>query len=344
VLRGDGGQHEIAFPEPVYRVAPGANPEYDSRAYRLGYASLVTPDSVYDCDTETGGLTLLRRRPVLPRPDGAEYDPGAYEQHRLWATAQDGTAVPISLVCRKGTPRDGSAPFLLYGYGSYEISADPGFSISRLSLLDRGFGYAIAHVRGGGEMGRRWYDDGKMLSKINTFTDFVASARHLADEGWTSPRRLVARGGSAGGLLVGAAVNIAPDAYGAVVAQVPFVDALTSILDPSLPLTVTEWEEWGDPLHDPEVYGYMKSYSPYENIATDATYPPILAVTSLNDTRVLYSEPAKWIARLQAEAAGGPFLLKTEMVAGHGGRSGRYDAWHEEAMVLAWIVATAAAA
>ena len=344
VLRGDGGQHEIAFPEPVYRVAPGANPEYDSRAYRLGYASLVTPDSVYDCDTETGGLTLLRRRPVLPRPDGAEYDPGAYEQHRLWATAQDGTAVPISLVCRKGTPRDGSAPFLLYGYGSYEISADPGFSISRLSLLDRGFGYAIAHVRGGGEMGRRWYDDGKMLSKINTFTDFVASARHLADEGWTSPSRLVARGGSAGGLLVGAAVNIAPDAYGAVVAQVPFVDALTSILDPSLPLTVTEWEEWGDPLHDPEVYGYMKSYSPYENIATDATYPPILAVTSLNDTRVLYSEPAKWIARLQAEAAGGPFLLKTEMVAGHGGRSGRYDAWHEEAMVLAWIVATAAAA
>jgi oligopeptidase B len=344
VLRADGSQHEIAFPEPVYRVAPGANPEYDSRAYRLGYASLVTPDSVYDCDTETGGLTLLRRRPVLPRPDGAEYDPGAYEQHRLWATAQDGTAVPISLVCRKGTPRDGSAPFLLYGYGSYEISADPGFSISRLSLLDRGFGYAIAHVRGGGEMGRRWYDDGKMLSKINTFTDFVASARHLADEGWTSPRRLVARGGSAGGLLVGAAVNIAPDAYGAVVAQVPFVDALTSILDPSLPLTVTEWEEWGDPLHDPEVYGYMKSYSPYENIATDATYPPILAVTSLNDTRVLYSEPAKWIARLQAEAAGGPFLLKTEMVAGHGGRSGRYDAWHEEAMVLAWIVATAAAA
>ena len=344
VLRGDGSQHEIAFPEPVYRVAPGANPEYDSRAYRLGYASLVTPDSVYDCDTETGGLTLLRRRPVLPRPDGAEYDPGAYEQHRLWATAQDGTAVPISLVCRKGTPRDGSAPFLLYGYGSYEISADPGFSISRLSLLDRGFGYAIAHVRGGGEMGRRWYDDGKMLSKINTFTDFVASARHLADEGWTSPSRLVARGGSAGGLLVGAAVNIAPDAYGAVVAQVPFVDALTSILDPSLPLTVTEWEEWGDPLHDPEVYGYMKSYSPYENIATDATYPPILAVTSLNDTRVLYSEPAKWIARLQAEAAGGPFLLKTEMVAGHGGRSGRYDAWHEEAMVLAWIVATAAAA
>ena len=341
VLRADGGTHEVAFPEPVYQVTPDANPEYDAQTYRLGYVSLVTPDSVYDCDTGTGELTLLRRRPVLPLPGGAEYDPSDYEQHRLWAMAQDGTRIPISLVCRKGTPRDGSAPFLLYGYGSYEIAADPSFSIARLSLLDRGFGYAIAHVRGGGEMGRRWYDDGKMLSKINTFTDFVASARHLVSEDWTSPQRLVARGRSAGGLLVGAAVNIAPEAYGAVVAQVPFVDALTSVLDPSLPLTVTEWEEWGDPLHDPEVYRYMKSYSPYENIAAGVTYPPILALTSLNDTRVRYAEPAKWIARLQAEAAGGPFLLKTEMVAGHGGRSGRYDAWHEEAMVLAWIVTTA---
>jgi oligopeptidase B len=192
-------------------------------------------------------------------------------------------------------------------------------------------------------MGRHWYDHGKMLRKANTFTDFVASARHVVSSGWTSPERLIARGASAGGLLVGAAVNIAPEAFGGVVAQVPFVDALTSILDPSLPLTVTEWEEWGDPLHDPEVYQYMKSYSPYENIAVDATYPPILAVTSLNDTRVLYSEPAKWIARLQAEAKGGPFLLKTEMVAGHGGRSGRYDAWHEEAQILAWIIGTAAA-
>jgi oligopeptidase B len=341
VLRADGSAHEIAFPEPVYRVSPGANPEYAARAFRLGYGSLVTPDSVYDCDTETGELILLRRRPVLPLPGGAEYDPADYEQHRLWATAPDGTQVPISLVCRAGMARDGRAPFVLYGYGSYEASIDPGFSIPRLSLLDRGFGYAIAHIRGGGELGRRWYDDGKMLRKINTFTDFVASARHLVSEGWTSPRRLVARGGSAGGLLVGAALNIDPGAFGAVVAQVPFVDALTSILDPSLPLTVTEWEEWGDPLHDPEVYRYMKSYSPYENIATDRDYPPVLAVTSLNDTRVLYTEPAKWIARLQAEAPGGPFLLRTEMAAGHGGRSGRYDAWLEEALVLAWIVATA---
>jgi len=342
VLRADGSQHEIAFPEPVYRVSPGANPEYSARSYRLGYGSLVTPDSVYDCDTQTGELTLLRRRPVLPLPGGAEYDPADYEQHRLWATAPDGTQVPISLVCRAGLLRDGNAPFVLYGYGSYEASIDPGFSIPRLSLLDRGFGYAIAHIRGGGELGRGWYDDGKMLHKINTFTDFVACARHLASEGWTSPPRLVARGASAGGLLVGAALNIAPDAFGGVVAQVPFVDALTNMLDPSLPLTVTEWEEWGDPLHDPEVYRYMKSYSPYENVATDRDYPPVLAVTSLNDTRVLYADPAKWIARLQAEARGGPFLLRTEMIAGHGGRSGRYDAWHEEALVLAWIVATAA--
>ena len=341
ILRADGSEHEIAFGEEVYTVGPGGNPEYDSRRFRLGFASLVTPDSVYDCDTATGELTLLRRRPVLGLPGQGEYRSEDYEQHREWASAPDGTRIPISIVVRKGTPRDGSSPFLLYGYGSYEISADPSFSIPRLSLLDRGFGYAIAHIRGGGEMGRHWYDDGKILNKINSFSDFVACARHLSAAGWTSPARLVARGGSAGGLLVGAAVNMAPDAFGAVAAQVPFVDALTSILDPSLPLTVTEWEEWGDPLHDPAVYAYMKSYSPYENVAAGRPYPPILAITSLNDTRVLYTEPAKWIARLQATAAGGPFLLKTEMVAGHGGRSGRYDAWHEEAIALAWIVANA---
>jgi oligopeptidase B len=343
ILRGDGTEHEIAFGEPVYRVQPGSNPEYHSAKLRLGYVSMVTPDSVYDCDMATGELALLRQRPVLPRPDGAGYDPADYEQHREWATAGDGTKIPISLVCRKGTPRDGSAPCLLYGYGSYEISVDPGFSIPRLSLLDRGFSYAIAHIRGGGEMGRRWYDDGKLLRKANTFSDFVACAEHLVSAGWTAPSRLVARGGSAGGLLMGAVVNLAPRAFGGIVAQVPFVDALTTILDPSLPLTVTEWEEWGDPLHDPRVYAYIKSYSPYENIGQQA-YPPILAITSLNDTRVLYREPAKWIAKLQATASGGPFLLKTEMVAGHGGRSGRYDAWHEEAFVLAWITSTVGAA
>jgi oligopeptidase B len=340
VLRSDGSEQEIGFPEPLYQVAPGPNPEYDSRLFRLHYTSLATPDSVYDADSRTGELTLLKRQPVLPLPGAGAYDPGDFEQHREWAVAADGTRVPISLICRKGTPRDGSSPLLLYGYGSYEISIDPSFSIPRLSLLDRGFVWAIAHVRGGGEMGRRWYDDGKALHKRNTFTDFVSCAEHLVRQGWTSTGRLVARGGSAGGLLMGAAVNIAPQAFGGIVALVPFVDALTSILDPSLPLTVGEWEEWGDPLHDPEVYAYMKAYSPYENVR-DQTYPPILALTSLHDTRVLYTEPAKWIARLQATGHGGPFLLKTQMTAGHGGRSGRYDAWHEEAFVLAWIAATA---
>jgi oligopeptidase B len=337
------GEHEIAFPEPVYRVGPGPNPEYESDRFRLAYTSLVTPGTVYDCDMVTGELTLLKQQPVLPSPAGVPYTPDDYEQFREWAVATDGTRVPISLVCRRGTPRDGSAPCLLYGYGSYEISRDPVFSIPVLSLLDRGFVYAIAHIRGGGEMGRSWYTDGKLLRKKNTFTDFVACARHLVQAAWTSSSRLVARGGSAGGLLMGAIANMAPESFAGIVAHVPFVDALNTILDPSLPLTVTEWEEWGDPLHDPQVYAYMKSYSPYENVTAQA-YPPIFALGGLNDTRVTYHEPAKWIARLRAVAKGGPFLLKIEMTAGHGGRSGRYDAWREEAQVLAWIVQTASAA
>jgi oligopeptidase B len=341
VLRRDGsGEREIAFPEPVYRVGPGANPEYQASRFRLGYTSLVTPGSVYDCDMATGELTLLKRQPVLPSAAGEDYRPEDYEQYREWAVAADGTRIPISLVCRRGTPRDGSAPALLYGYGSYEMSRDPSFSIPVLSLLDRGFVYALAHIRGGGEMGRSWYTDGKLLRKKNTFTDFIACAQHLVRQGWTSSDRLIARGGSAGGLLMGAVANMAPEAFAGIVAHVPFVDALTTILDPSLPLTVTEWEEWGDPLHDPEVYAYMKSYTPYENV-TGQVYPPIFALTGLNDTRVTYHEPAKWIARLRSVAKGGPFLLKTEMEAGHGGRSGRYDAWREEALVLAWIVTTA---
>ncbi len=335
-------EHEIAFPEPVYRVGPGPNPEYESDRFRLAYTSLVTPGTVYDCDMATGELTLLKQQPVLPSPAGVPYAPQDYEQYREWAVATDGTRVPISLVCRKGTPRDGSAPCLLYGYGSYEISRDPVFSIPVLSLLDRGFVYAIAHIRGGGEMGRSWYTDGKLLRKKNTFTDFVACARHLVQAGWTSASRLVARGGSAGGLLMGAVANMAPESFAGIVAHVPFVDALNTILDPSLPLTVTEWEEWGDPLHDPQVYAYMKSYSPYENV-TAQVYPPIFALGGLNDTRVTYHEPAKWMARLRAVAKGGPFLLKIEMAAGHGGRSGRYDAWREEAQVLAWVVQTASA-
>jgi oligopeptidase B len=336
-----GRDEEISFPGPVYTVAPGNNPDYRATAYRLGYQSLITPGSVFDCDLATGELTLLKRQQVLPAPDGTRYDPDDYQQFREWAVADDGTKIPISLVVRNGTPRDGSAPGLLYGYGSYEHSTDPNFSIPRLSLLDRGFGYAIAHVRGGGELGRHWYEEGKLLHKKNTFTDFVACARHLTEQRWTSADRLVARGGSAGGLLMGAVTNLAPEAFTGIVAQVPFVDALNTILDPSLPLTVTEWEEWGDPLHDAEVYQYMKSYTPFENVRDEVTYPAIFALTSLNDTRVGFHEPAKWIARLRATASGGPFLLKTEMEAGHGGRSGRYDAWQEEALVLAWIIVTA---
>jgi oligopeptidase B len=327
-----GGGYDIGFPEPIYTVGGDSNPEYDSTSYRLHYGSLVTPDSIYDCDLDTGALTLRKRKPVL-----GDFDPERYEQHREWAVADDGTRVPISLVCRRGTPRDGSAPCVLYGYGSYEHSMDPWFSISRLSLVDRGVIFAVAHVRGGGEMGRRWYEDGKFLAKKNTFTDFVSCANHLVKTGWTRSDRLVARGGSAGGLLMGAVANLAPDAFAGIVAQVPFVDALTSILDPSLPLTVTEWEEWGNPLEDPEVYAYMKSYTPYENVS-DRPYPPILAVTNLNDTRVLYHEPAKWVARLRAVAPATQVLLKTKMDAGHGGPSGRYDAWREEAFVTAWIL------
>ena len=341
IIDAAGAVRDITFAESLYTVAPAANPEYASDTFRLRYTSLVTPASVYQCDLKSGSLTLLKRTPVLAAAGQAPYDPDAYVQYREWAVAADGTPVPISIVCNRSTPRDGSAPCVLRGYGSYEACSDPVFSIPRLSLLERGFVVAIAHVRGGGEMGRRWYEDGKLLSKRNSFTDFIASAQHLAAAGWTSPGRLIATGGSAGGLLVGAAVNLAPSAFGGIAAQVPFVDALTTILDPDLPLTVTEWEEWGDPLHDPAVYAYMKGYTPYENITTER-YPPILATAGLNDTRVLYHEPAKWIARLRAEARGGPFLLKTQMAAGHGGPSGRYAAWREEAFITAWIIATAA--
>ncbi|MFI7426197.1 S9 family peptidase [Micromonospora sp. NPDC049836] len=334
---GGADPYDIDFPEPLYSVGLDANPEYRTSEVRLRYTSLVTPDSVYDYDLVTRQMVLRKQKPVRPGPDGRAYDPADYEQHRDWAVADDGTRVPISLVCRRDTPRDGSAPAVIYGYGSYEASMDPWFSIARLSLLDRGVVFAVAHIRGGGELGRRWYDEGKLLAKKNTFTDFVACARHLVKAGWTGADRLVARGASAGGLLMGAVANLAPDAFTGIVAQVPFVDALTSILDPSLPLTVTEWEEWGNPLDDPEVYAYMKSYTPYENVAA-VRYPAILAVTSLNDTRVLYHEPAKWIARLRSVAPDGDYLLKTEMGAGHGGPSGRYDAWREEAFVNAWIL------
>jgi oligopeptidase B len=330
---GLGDDYLVEFEHPIYTVGASGNPEFMQPTVRLGYTTMATPPAVYDFDVTTRELALLKETPVL-----GDFDADHYEQFREWATAEDGTRVPISIVCRKGARDDGPMPMVLYGYGSYEASVDPFFSISRLSLLDRGIGFAIAHVRGGGEMGRRWYDEGKMLHKKNTFTDFVACARHLSQTGWTAPDRLVAEGASAGGLLMGAVANLAPEAFTAIVANVAFVDALTSILDPSLPLTVIEWEEWGNPLEDAEVYRYMKSYTPYENVEAKQ-YPAILAETSLNDTRVLYVEPAKWVARLRDIAPGEQeFLLKTEMSAGHGGVSGRYNAWKDRAFSYAWVI------
>ena len=250
----------MEFPQELYTVGGWGGAEVDAPTLRVGYTSMTVPSSVYDYDVRTRGLTLLKQQPVRG------HDPAAYEEHRLWATAEDGARVPISLVCRKGAADDGPIPFLLYGYGAYEMSTDPGFSVSRLSLLDRGAGMAIAHVRGGGEMGRHWYDDGKLLHKQHTFSDFAACARHLVAEGWTTHDRLVAEGGSAGGLLIGAVANQYPDLFGGLVADVPFVDALTSMLDASLPLTVTEYDEWGDP-SEPETYDYLAGYAPYENVA-----------------------------------------------------------------------------
>ncbi len=331
---------DLEFDEPLYTVVNLGDPNYDARSFRLSFTSLTTPRTVLEADVATGGRRVLKRQPVLDHPRHGPYRSEDYVQRRTWATAADGTKVPVSLVHRADVRPDGTAPAVLYGYGSYEIPMDPGFSVARLSLLDRGFVYAVAHVRGGGELGRSWYEQGKELSKRNTFTDFVACAEHLVAEGWTSHDRLGAEGGSAGGLLMGAVANLAPQAFRAVHAAVPFVDALTTILDPELPLTVIEWEEWGDPLHDPEVYDYMASYSPYENVQ-ETEYPAVLATTSLNDTRVYYVEPAKWVARLRTRATNGPdrpILLRTEMVAGHGGVSGRYEGWKETAFELAWMI------
>jgi oligopeptidase B len=329
----DGATHAIEQPEAVSTVSGDANLEYDTTVLRFGYTSMVTPRSVFDYDMEDRSRELLKQQPVL-----GGYDPADYETSRLWAPAPDGQRVPISVVHRRGAVLDGTAPCLLYGYGSYEISIDPGFSPLRLSLLDRGVVFAIAHIRGGGEMGRRWYEDGKMLHKKHTFTDFVACAEHLVATGHTSPERLVMRGGSAGGLLMGAVLNARPDLFRAVVADVPFVDVLTTILDETLPLTVTEWEEWGNPKADPEVYAYVKSYSPYDNVAAVA-HPTVLALGGLNDPRVSYWEPAKWVQRLRDRDTGSaPILLKTELGAGHGGPSGRYDSWREEALVQAFVL------
>ncbi|KAF0847973.1 S9 family peptidase [Nocardia caishijiensis] len=331
---GYGELTELEFGLELFSAGAGSSPEWEQPTLRVGVTSFITPTQVFDYVPATGELLLRKEQPVL-----GGYNAEDYEQHRDWALASDGTRIPISIVQRRGLPA-GPKPTLLYGYGSYEASIDPSFSVSRLSLLDRGMVFAVAHVRGGGEMGRLWYEQGKTLSKMNTFTDFVSVASHLVDAGATAPDRLIADGGSAGGLLMGAVANLAPELFAGILANVPFVDPLTSILDPSLPLTVIEWDEWGNPLADKDVYEYMKSYSPYENVAAK-DYPPILAITSLNDTRVLYVEPAKWVAKLRATKTGdSEVLLKTEMSAGHGGVSGRYEKWKEVAFEYAWVLDT----
>jgi oligopeptidase B len=327
-----GVSHSIEFPEPTYSAFSGTNAEFDTPVFRYTYQSLVTPNSVFDYDMDKRTTTLLKEQPVL-----GGFDRAQYASERLFATAMDGVKVPISLVYKKGTKRDGSAPLLLTGYGSYGYPYPVMFSSNRLALLDRGVAFAIAHIRGGGEMGKAWHDQGRMMNKKNTFTDFIASAEFLIAQGYTSKDRLAIVGGSAGGLLMGAVTNMRPDLFKAVVSQVPFVDVINTMLDASLPLTAGEWEEWGDPRKKPD-YDYMLSYSPYDQVAAKA-YPALLVKTSFNDSQVMYWEPAKYVARLRTvKTDANPLLLKTNMAAGHGGASGRYDYLHEVAFDYAFVL------
>ncbi|HEY5034300.1 MAG TPA: S9 family peptidase [Candidatus Dormibacteraeota bacterium] len=330
---GTGAMHAVEQPEAAYTAFPGSSPVYDSEVMRFFYTSLTAPFSAVDYDMRTRQRTLVKEQPVR-----GGYDRTDFVTERLWATAPDGVKVPISLVRKRDVERNGNNPALLYGYGAYEASNDPMFDPVRLSMLERGFVFAIAHVRGGGELGRSWYEDGKFLNKTNTFTDFVACATHLIDQGYTSPARLAIRGRSAGGLLIGAVLNARPDLFSCAVAQVPFVDVVTTMLDETVPLTVTEYEEWGNP-NDVEYYQYMKGYSPYDNVR-EADYPAMLVTAGLNDPRVAYWEPAKWVAKLRESRPqnGQPLLLQTEMIAGHSGPSGRYESWREEAFIIAFVL------
>jgi len=335
VIEMESGElRPVTFPEEVYTYMQGSNPVFDSGTLRFHYTSLTTSISAMDLDMETLEWTLVKRQPVL-----GGYDPEDYETERLFTSADDGTKVPVSLVYRRGFKKDGGGPLLLYGYGSYGASMDPAFNPSRLSLLDRGVAFAIAHVRGGGEMGRQWYEDGKFLRKRNTFTDFIACARHLVTEGYTSSDRLVAMGRSAGGLLMGAITNMAPELFRGIVAGVPFVDVVTTMLDESIPLTAGEYEEWGDPT-DPEYYRYMLGYSPYDNVEPK-DYPEILVTAGLNDPRVQYWEPAKWVAKLRTvKTDDNRLILKTFMGAGHFSSSGRYDYLKDTAFEYAFVLDT----
>jgi oligopeptidase B len=327
-----GEWHELEHDEAVYTVWCGENPMFETTELRFIYTSLVTPRSVYDYDLEKRGRVLRKQDEVL-----GSFDPTDYKSERLWVASSNGVEVPVSLVHRRDVDSKGRRPLLLYGYGSYGHSIDPTFSSARLSLLDRGFTFAIAHVRGGGEMGRAWYENGKLKHKGNTFTDFIAVADHLVAEGYTTPRQLVIRGGSAGGLLMGAVLNARPELFGAVLAEVPFVDVLHTMLDPSLPLTVIEYEEWGNPEERPW-FEVIRAYSPYENVRA-ASYPHLLITAGLHDPRVQYFEPAKWTARLRSRKTDDHrLLLRTSMASGHSGASGRYDYLREEAFKLAFVL------
>lgn len=327
-----GKDHYVTFDEPVHTLFTSSNPEYNTDVLRLSYNSFLTPPSIYDYDMGTRKLTLLKKNEVL-----GGYDPSLYGTERTWATARDGTKIPISLVYRKPFIRDGKRPLFLYAYGSYGSSTDPSFSSNLLSLIDRGFVYGIAHIRGGQEMGREWYDQGKMFNKKNTFTDFIDAAQYLVNAKYTSKDKLAIRGGSAGGLLMGAVVNMRPDLFNVVVADVPFVDVINTMADASIPLTTGEWIQWGNP-NKAKDFAYMITYSPYDNVARKA-YPTMLVTTSLNDPRVAYWEPAKWVSKLRAmKTDHNLLLLRTNMGAGHGGSSGRYDALHDQAFRYAFVL------
>lgn len=329
----DGTTHYIDFGEETYTAYTGTNPEYDTELLRYGYTSLTTPSSVIEYNLRTHEKTILKEQEVV-----GGYDKNQYESHRVWATATDGTKVPISLVYKKDLKNDFGNPLLLYGYGSYGVTIDPSFSATRLSLLDRGFVFAIAHIRGGEYLGRQWYDNGKLFTKMNTFTDFIACAEYLVDSGYTTKNKLFAMGGSAGGLLMGAVINLKPELFNGVIAAVPFVDVVTTMLDESIPLTTGEYDEWGNP-NDEAFYKYMLSYSPYDQVKR-ADYPALLVTTGLHDSQVQYWEPAKWVAKLRELRTNKnkPLLMFCNMDTGHGGASGRFEAYKETAMEYAFLL------
>ena len=331
ILRQDGSAEYVEADEPAYSMGLSANTEPGTTKLRYTYTSLTTPATTYELDTASGERIVLKQQPVIG------YDPSQYATERVWATARDGEKIPVSLVYRKGFRKDGSAAMLQYAYGSYGMSMDPGFSVTTVSLLDRGMVYALAHIRGGQEMGRRWYEDGKLLNKVNTFTDFIDVTDALVAQGYAAKDRVAAYGGSAGGLLMGAISNMAPDRYRVILSQVPFVDVVTTMLDPSIPLTTNEYDEWGNP-EEKKFYDYMVTYSPYDNLSAQA-YPAMFVGTGLWDSQVQYWEPAKYVARLRdLDTGNGPIVFRTNMEAGHGGKSGRFRRFREQAEMYAFML------